>query len=203
MRKFRSLDFANWSMYVETGESRRLKWSFSLTFCEIPWRFSSILPNVKIFLTVDKIPWQFPDLEKFYFSLTFPWRLWTLSDNGLSPGRRQAIIWTNAGILLIGTLGTNFSEILIEIPIFSFRKIHSEPMMVILLTHICVTRPEWVNGLAKQKLHLNMASAKWLQFWINNFMCQFPSELVMEQNPAAETTATRISAYFFFENYFV
>ena len=44
------------------------------------------------------------------------------SDNGLSPGRRQAIIWTNAGILLIGTLGTNFSEILIEIPIFSFKK---------------------------------------------------------------------------------
>ena len=35
-------------------------------------------------------------------------------DNGLSPGRRQAIIWTNAGILLIGPLGTN-SEILIEI----------------------------------------------------------------------------------------
>ena len=37
------------------------------------------------------------------------------SDNGLSPGRRQAIIWTNAGILLIGPLGTNFSEILIGI----------------------------------------------------------------------------------------
>ena len=35
------------------------------------------------------------------------------SDNGLSPGRRQAIIWTNAGILLIGPLGTNFIEILI------------------------------------------------------------------------------------------
>ena len=33
------------------------------------------------------------------------------SDNGLSPGRRQAIIWTNAGILLIGPLETNFSEI--------------------------------------------------------------------------------------------
>ena len=29
------------------------------------------------------------------------------SDNGLSPDRRQTIIWTNAGILLIGTLGTN------------------------------------------------------------------------------------------------
>ena len=44
------------------------------------------------------------------------------SDNGLLPGRRQAIIWTNDGLLLIGTLGTNFSEILIEIRIFSFKK---------------------------------------------------------------------------------
>ena len=44
------------------------------------------------------------------------------SDNGLSPGRRQAIIWTNAGILLIEPVGTNFSEILIGIQIFSFTK---------------------------------------------------------------------------------
>ena len=43
-------------------------------------------------------------------------------DNGLSPGRRQAIIWTNAGILLIGPLGTNFSENLIGIQTFSFKK---------------------------------------------------------------------------------
>ena len=46
------------------------------------------------------------------------------SDNGLSPGRRQAIIWTNAVILLIRTLGTNFSEILSEIHSFSFSKMH-------------------------------------------------------------------------------
>ena len=39
-----------------------------------------------------------------------------------SPGRRQAIIWTNAGILLIWPLGTNFNEILIEIHTFSFKK---------------------------------------------------------------------------------
>ena len=45
------------------------------------------------------------------------------SDNGLSPSRRQAIIWTNAGILLIGHLRTTFSEILIEIHTFSFKKI--------------------------------------------------------------------------------
>ena len=46
------------------------------------------------------------------------------SDNGLSPGRHQAIIWTNAGILLIGPLGTNFNETSIEIHTFSFQKIH-------------------------------------------------------------------------------
>ena len=45
------------------------------------------------------------------------------SDNGLSPERRQAIIWTNAGILLIGPLGTNFSEIVIEIQTFALKKI--------------------------------------------------------------------------------
>ena len=45
------------------------------------------------------------------------------SDNGLSPHRRQAIIWTNAGILLIGPLGTNFSEISIEILTLSFKKL--------------------------------------------------------------------------------
>ena len=44
------------------------------------------------------------------------------SDNGLSPDRRQAFIWTNSGLLLIGPLGTNFSEISIEILTFSFRK---------------------------------------------------------------------------------
>ena len=35
-----------------------------------------------------------------------------------------AIIWNNAGILLIRTKGTNVSEILIEIYKFSFKKVH-------------------------------------------------------------------------------
>ena len=46
------------------------------------------------------------------------------SDSGLSPRRRQAIMWTNAGLLLIGPLGTNFSEILIKIQNFSFTNMH-------------------------------------------------------------------------------
>ena len=48
------------------------------------------------------------------------------SDNGFSPERLGAIIWTNAGILLYGPLGTNFSEILIEIQTFSLTKIRLE-----------------------------------------------------------------------------
>ena len=48
------------------------------------------------------------------------------SDNGLSPGRHQTNFWTNAGILLIRPVGTNFCEILIGIQTFSFKKIHLE-----------------------------------------------------------------------------
>ena len=46
------------------------------------------------------------------------------SDNGLSPGRRHAIIWSNAGILLIRNLGIKFREILSKIHTFSFKKMH-------------------------------------------------------------------------------
>ena len=46
------------------------------------------------------------------------------SDNGLSPGGCQAIIWTNAGILLIGQLGTNPGQIVIGIQAFSLKKMH-------------------------------------------------------------------------------
>ena len=63
------------------------------------------------------------------------------SDNGLSPGRRQAIIWTNAVIFLMEPLGTNFNEILIGIQTFSFKK-----------------------------MHLKMASAKWRPFCLGLYV---------------------------------
>ena len=47
------------------------------------------------------------------------------SDNGWSSGRRQAIIWTSAGILLIGPFGTNSIGIWIGIQVFSFKEMHS------------------------------------------------------------------------------
>ena len=65
------------------------------------------------------------------------------SDNGLSPGRRQAIIWTNAGILLIQTLRTNFSEILSEIHTFLFKKMHLK--MSSAKVAAILSRGRWVN----------------------------------------------------------
>ena len=45
-------------------------------------------------------------------------------DNGLSPDRRQAIIWTNVGLMSFGPLRTYFSENLIKIQQFSLKKLH-------------------------------------------------------------------------------
>ena len=46
------------------------------------------------------------------------------SDNGLSPDRRQAIIWINAGFLSMAPLRTYFSEHLIKVQPFSLKKMH-------------------------------------------------------------------------------
>ena len=42
------------------------------------------------------------------------------SDNGLPPDRRQAIIWTNAGVSSTGSPWINFNQILIELFIQNF-----------------------------------------------------------------------------------
>ena len=54
------------------------------------------------------------------------------SDYGLSPGRCQASIWTNARILLSWPLGTNFGEMSIEIHAFS----HQEDAFVNIICEI-------------------------------------------------------------------
>ena len=63
------------------------------------------------------------------------------SHNGLSPGRRQAIIWTNAGILLIRPLGTNLwsSDMLIQENAFE---------IVVCKKAAILSRPQYVNTLA-------------------------------------------------------
>ena len=55
------------------------------------------------------------------------WRIYAsikLTIIGSDNGRRLAIVWTNAGILLIVPLGINVSEIWIDILKFSFKKMH-------------------------------------------------------------------------------
>ena len=42
----------------------------------------------------------------------------------------------------------------------------SEPMMVSLLTHICVTRPQWVN-LIFQSIFMNHWKDEWQSMWMN------------------------------------
>ena len=76
------------------------------------------------------------------------------SDDGLSPDRRQAIIWINDGTLLIWPLGTFFNEILIEIKTFSFEKtqlklssvVHLSEMASICLGLNVLTALKLLNG---------------------------------------------------------
>ena len=70
------------------------------------------------------------------------------SDNGLSPDWRQAIIWTNAGLLSIEPLRTYFSENWIKIQPFSLKK-----------------------------MHMKMASAKWRPSCLGLNVINWPQEL--------------------------
>ena len=72
------------------------------------------------------------------------------SDANMSPGRRQAIIWINAGIVLTGSLGTNFSEIWIEIYTFSFKKMNLKmPSASCLGLNMLTTRIKWTAGITE------------------------------------------------------
>ena len=68
------------------------------------------------------------------------------SDNGLSPGWRQAINWTSAGILFIGPLETNFNEILIKI----FIDKNASDNVICEMSAI-LPWPQCVNGISCRK----------------------------------------------------
>ena len=106
-----------------------------LRFHMFLWTWSSGVENVKVYMPAIKRNFLLANISLISIkaSLTHWGRVTHIcvskltiigSDNGLSPVRRQAIIWTNAGILLIRTLGTNFNEIPGEINWFSFSKMH-------------------------------------------------------------------------------
>ena len=86
------------------------------------------------------------------------------SDNGLSPGRRQVIIWANAGILLIGPLGTNFNEILIKIQIFSLKKNTFENVVCEMLS--ISYRPQYVNTDRITYKCVSAQGQHWCRQWL-------------------------------------
>ena len=94
------------------------------------------------------------------------------SDNGLLPDPREAIIWTNDGIRLIGPLGTNFSEILIEIATFSFKKMRLKVSSVkwrpFCLSHDVLTHWAQIKFL---KSYQHEKGWTWLQRFLNTFHC--------------------------------
>ena len=96
--------------YLNTGTSMRLP----LWYRENPDEYDQLI-------SINSSPHLVPHICRIYASVN---RVSIGSDNGLSPIRRQAIIWTNAGLLLIGLLGTNFNEILIKLQNFSFTRLH-------------------------------------------------------------------------------
>ena len=87
------------------------------------------------------------------------------SDNSLSSGGLQAIIWTNVGILLIRTLEMNFSEIFGDIKTFSFNKMHLK-MSSAELQQFClslnVLREIWIKykKCFSNYIHLKILSAE-------------------------------------------
>ena len=93
-------------MCIENTGSVTPVHSYAIMHLDIPWCFIAMVGWLNGFILT---PWG----RMTYICVS---KLTILgSDNGLSPGRRQPIIWTYDGILLFGQLGTNFSEISIEI----------------------------------------------------------------------------------------
>ena len=123
------------------------------------------------------------------------------SDNGLSPIGRQAIIWTNAGILLIRSSGTNFSEILSEIITFSFKKVRLKVssakwrpfclgLNVLMLNLLKANTPLWLEGYRVEILTI----IKWHYFGFDNIW-KYSSLRFMEHLSSYKSNCTREIPY--------
>ena len=127
-RQVVDLVLQEWPQHLKVKGLSRLETCF--TYCLNNY-------TVHVLINIWRVIYSLPSISALnwlkYLSLTY-WGRVTLicvgkliiigSDNGLSPSRRQAMIWTNAGILLIEHLGTNFSQILIKSNTFSFKKMY-------------------------------------------------------------------------------
>ena len=103
-----------------------------------------------------------------WHNLTHWGRVRNICVDEISYRRRQAIIWTNAGLLSIKILGKNLNEIVIKIQTFSFKKMHSKissgkwrPFCLGLnvlsqLTHWCLVT----------HIHLSELDYSWYSEWL-------------------------------------
>ena len=97
------------------------------------------------------------------------------SDNGLSPGRRQAIILTNAGILLIGILGTSFSE---NLKRNSYMFSQENAFENVCEMASILWRPQWVNS--------SPPSAAYMHRWTGSALVQIMACLLDGAKPLSE-----------------
>ena len=85
------------------------------------------------------------------------------SENGLAPSRHQAIIWTNAGLLSIGTLPTYFCEILIKIQQLSLKKMHLK--MSSAKPRLCCLSPKILKTLTGKNCSSHTVALGTLHSW--------------------------------------
>ena len=90
-------------------------------------------------------------------------------ENGLSPDRHQAIIWTDGGILLIGPLGIKFSQIINKIHAFSFKKMHLKMSLgnwrpfCLCLNELMITEIAFVISLQSVMISCEVFSNCWIK----------------------------------------
>ena len=107
------------------------------------------------------------------------------SCNGLSPVRRQSIIWTNADLLLICPLGTNFNEIWIQVLIFPFKKMR-------LKISSAKWHPfypgGWVNTLRSRQNGRNFADDTFKRIFLNENV-RIPIKISLKLIPKGPTNS--------------
>ena len=121
------------------------------------------------------------------------------SGNGLSPVRHQAITWTNADLLLIGLLGTSFSEISIGILSFSFKKMHLK--MLSAKTAAILSRGRWVKEYHSgtcimlciyciTTIHSSPPSAAYMHWWTGSALVMVMASCLFGAKPLPEPLLT-------------
>ena len=95
------------------------------------------------------------------------------SDDGLLSVYCQAIIWTNAGILLIESLGTQFSEIVIKIHIYAVQKMLLK-MSSVKWWPFCfginvLTAVSWKHHYVRSWV-INYNGGIWMYLWSSNYL---------------------------------